>query len=171
MGAVLVDTAEESFALEVVLAAIDNNGVVQERTKSYGFDPIVTTHAGAVTATVAFLPILAAIEEADIVRYTIRTMYVTATGPVASVGNVRKEAVLTLRHATIANKKLSHIIISPYDAMISGNSVVITAALQTYLDQFETGAPFTISDGEHISTSEATRVAKSRVRTVGGRLS
>lgn len=168
MGANLVG-AGERFELEVTLAALDNNGVQQERTKSFKFSDGVTVYADALAATGAFLTAILAIEEADLIKYVIRTVYDESTGAVASVGNVYKEAILTLRIAG-STKKAAHTIISPYDAMISGNSVVATAALQTYLDMFETGADFTISDGEVISTVEGTRIAASRVRTVASRL-
>lgn len=168
MGANLVG-AGERFELEVTLAALDNNAVQQERVKSFAFSDAVTTYAEAVTATAAFLTAILAIEEADLVKYVIRTVFDESTGAVASVGNVYKEAILTLRIAG-GTKKAPHTIIAPYDAMISGNSVVSTAALQTYLDMFETGANFTISDGEHISTVEGTRIAAKRVRTVAAKL-
>lgn len=168
MGANLVG-AGERFELEATLAALDNNGVQQERTKTLAFADTVTTHAAAVTATAAMLTALLAIEEADLIKYVIRTVYDESTGPVASVGNVYKEAILTLRVAG-STKKVPHTILSPYDAMISGNSVVSTAALQLYLDEFETGGDFTLSDGEQISTVEATRIAASRVRTIAAKL-
>jgi len=47
---------------------------------------------------------------------------------------------------------------------------VSTVALQDYLDRFMTGGDFTISDGEQISTVDATRIASSRVRTVAAKL-
>lgn len=168
MGSNLVG-AGERFELDVTLAALDNNGVQQERTKSFAFSSGVTVYADALAAAGAFITALLAIEEADLIKYTIRTVYDEATGAVASVGNVYKEAILTLRIAG-STKKAAHTIISPYDAMISGNSVVSTAALQTYLDRFETGGDFTISDGEVISTTEGTRIAASRVRTVAAKL-
>lgn len=168
MGAILVG-AGERFALEVTLAALDTNGVQQERTKSYAFSDIVTTYVAAITATGDLLTDIAAIEEADIIAYAVRTIFDESTGAVTSVGSVYKEATLTLRKAG-STKKLSHVILSPYDAMISGNSVVSTALLQAYLDNFEAGAAFTISDGEQISTDEATRIAASRVRQVAAKL-
>jgi len=165
----LVDAAEESFALEVTLAAVDSNGVIQQRSKSFQFAPGVTVYADAAAAAIAFLVDLAAIEEADIIAWTVRTIHNTLTGAIATVGNVYKEASLTLRKDASV-KKLNHSIIAPYDAMISGNSVISTALLQAYLDNFETGADFTISDGEVISTVEATRIAASKVKVVGAKL-
>jgi len=164
--AVLVG-AGERFELDVTVAAIDNNGVQYERTKTFQFSDGVTTYADALLAGAALITALDAINEADIIKYAYRTVYDESTGAVTAVGNVRKEAILTLRIAA-SSKKAAHSIYSPYDAMISGKSVVSTAALQTYLDFFETGGDFTISDGEAISTDEATRIAASRVRHVAG---
>ena len=165
----LVDDTAERFSLEVRLAAIDSNGVIQERTKQFELADGVTVYSDALAASLALLVDLAAIEEADIVSWRIATIYDTLTGAIETVGNVYKEAVLSLRVAG-STKKIYHTVIAPYDAMISGNSVTATALLQAYLDNFETGADFTLSDGEVISTVEGTRIAKSRVRVVGSKL-
>lgn len=165
----IVDGAAESFALEVTIAAIDTNGVVQQRNKSYAFSDGVTTYVDANAAAVAFLVDLAAIVEGDIIAWTVRTIHNVLTAAISTPGTVYKEAGLTLRK-DLSVKKLHHTIIAPYDAMISGNSVVSTALLQAYLDNFETGGDFTISDGEVISTVEATRIAASEVYFVGAKL-
>ena len=166
MAILVANTAR--FEADVVVAALDNNGVQYERTKSFQFNPGVVLYADAVLALQALNGLLDAINEADIVRYTVRSVFDSSTGAVTAVGNVRKEAILSLRIAGQATKKADHTIYSPYDAMISGKSVVTTAALQAYLDVFETGGDFQISDGEDISTDEATRIASSRVRHVAG---
>jgi hypothetical protein len=165
--AVLADTTAR-FELEVTIAAIDNNGVQYERSKLFEFNPGVVLYADAVLAAQAMIGLLDGINEADIIRYTVRSVFDAVTGPVTAVGNVRKEAILTLRIDGEATKKATHTIYSPYDAMISGKNVVSTAALQLYLDTFETGGDFAMSDGEFISTVEGTRIAASRVRHVAG---
>lgn len=163
----LVNGATFRFAANVVQAAIDNNGVQYERSKQYDFNPGVVLYADALAALGSLVTELAATSESDIIRYDIIVIFDVTTGPVTVVGNVRKEAILTLRKDG-ASKKLTHTIFSPADAMVSGNSVVTTAALQTYLDNFEVGGDFVISDGESISVNEATRIAASRVRHVSG---
>lgn len=159
--------ATARFEVDITVAAIDSNGVQYERTKSFQLDPSVTDDGDVVLAVAALLPALDAINEADITKYVIRKIFDASTGAVTAVGNLRKEALLSLRIAGSV-KKEDHTIYAPYDSMISGKSVVITAPVQTYLDLFETAADFTISDGEHISTDEATRVAASRTRFVRG---
>lgn len=163
--AVLVGT-NERFELEVTIAALDNNNVIQTRKKSFQFSDGVTVYADALAAADALLPLLDAINEGDIVGYSVRTVYDETTGAVTAVGDVFKEAILSLRLDGFANKKAPHTIFSPYDAMVSGNDVVITAAVQSYLDVFQTGGDFVISDGEPISADEATRVAAKRLRKV-----
>lgn len=168
--AVLVGVTER-FEMEVTVAALDNNNVIQTRVKKFQFNDGVTTYIDAVAAATAMLPILDAINEGDIVAWRVSTIMEQVTGAVTAVGDVFKEAILSLRLAGFANKKAPHTIYSPYDAMVSGNDVVITAPVQAYLDLFETGGDFVVSDGEPISTDEATRVAAKRLRKIARRLS
>ena len=163
--AVLVG-AGERFELEVSIAALDNNNVIQVRKKSFQFSDGVTLYADALAAAQALLPLLDAINEGDIVAWRVATILDETTGAVTAVGDVFKEAILSLRLDGYANKKAAHTIYSPYDTMVSGNDVVITPAVQSYLDLFETGGDFVISDGEPISTDEATRVAAKRLRKI-----
>jgi len=163
----LVNGAVFRYKLEVTLAALDNNGAIYERTKSFEFAAGIQVYADALAAVGAFVTAFAAIEEADIVAYTISVVFKTRTGPPTLTGNLRKEAILTLMQSS-GIKKLAHTIFSPHDSLISGKSVVITAPLQTYLDMFELGGDFAISDGEQISTDEPTRIVSSRIRHVVG---
>lgn len=162
--------AGERFELSVTIGALDNNGVLQTRTKDFSFSDGVTTYVDALAATGAFLALLDAINEADIVSYALRTVYDETSGDVTAVGNPFKEAILSLRIDGFANKKVPHTIYSPYDAMISGNDVVLTPAVQDYLDVFATGGDFTVSDGENIPVTDALRVASKRVRTIARKL-
>jgi len=165
--AILYDV-DEKFELEIEISALNHNGVLKSRTKTFELSSIVTTHAGAVTAKGVMETALDAVNEADLTRAVIRTVYSTPTGAVTAVGDVYHEAVLSLVPDDNSDK-ISHTIFSPADAIISGNDVIVTAAVQTYLDLFETGATFALSDGEQISTTEGTRVAAKRTRTVSGR--
>jgi len=164
----LVNGSAFRFGAEVTLAALDNNGVQQERTKIFEFASGVVLYADALAALGALLTAQQAISESDIIRYRIVVIFDEVSGPVTVVGNVRKEAVLSLRIAGSSTKKANHTIYSPADDNVSGNAVIIDADMQAYLDVFETGGDFTLSDGEVISTTEATRVAASRVRFVPG---
>jgi len=159
----LVNGAVFRYWLDVTLASLDNNSAVYTRTKSYEFAAGVQVYADALAATSALLTDLAAIFEGDIIAYSLRVVFKTRTAAPSIVGNVYKVAALTLDEAS-GIKKLSHDIFSPYDAMVSGKNVVITALVQAYLDNFETGGDFTISDGDVISTDEPTRVLASKIR-------
>jgi len=159
----LVNGAVFRYWLDVTLASLDNNGVMYTRQKSFEFAAGVQVYADALAATSALMTALAAIFEGDIIANQIRVVFKTRTGPPTVIGNVYKVAALTLDEAS-GIKKLSHDIFSPYDAMVSGKNVIITAPVQTYLDFFETGGDFTISDGDVISTDEPTRVIASKIR-------
>jgi hypothetical protein len=159
----LVNGAVFRYWLDVTIASLDNNSAVYTRTKSYEFAAGVQLYADALAAAGAHLTALAAITEGDIVAYSLRVVFKTRTAPPSVVGNVYKVAALTLDEAS-GLKKLSHDIFSPYDAMVSGKNVVTTAALQTYLNSFMTGGDFTMSDGDVISTDEATRILTAKIR-------
>lgn len=163
----LVNGAVLRYGAEVTIAALDANEVMYERTKVFEFNVGVVLYADALAALAALLTAFDAINNADIVRYRLTTIFDTTTGDATALGDVYKEAILSLRIAGSGIKKATHTIFAPYDAMISGKSVVSTAPLQTYLDLFETGGDFALSDGEFISTAEATRIAASRTRHVG----
>lgn len=166
----LVNGATFRFAAEVTFAAIDSNGVTKERSKVYEFAAGVVLYADALAALGALITALVAINEADIVRYRIVTIFDTMTGAVTLVGNLQREAVLTLRIDGSSTKKAAHSIIAPSDANVSGNSVVIDADMRAYIDKFEAGGDFTISDGEQVTADTASQVAASGLRTVKSRL-
>jgi len=159
----LVNGAVFRYWLDVTLASVDNNGVLYTRNKSFELAAGVQIYADALAATAALLTDLAAIHEGDIIAYSIRVVFKTRTAPPSIVGNVYKVAALTLDEAS-GIKKLSHDIFSPYDAMVSGRNVVVTALVQAYLDNFQTGGDFTMSDGDVISIDEPTRVLASKIR-------
>lgn len=166
----LVNGAVVRYAAEITFAAIDSNGVTKERTKEFAFASGVVLYADALNALSALVTALIAINEADIVRHRVISIFDTVTGPVTLVGNLQREAVLTLRINGSSTKKAAHSIIAPSDQNVSGNSVVVDADMRAYLDKFEAGGDFTISDGEQISADSASQVAASGLRTVKSRL-
>jgi len=159
----LVNGSVFRYWLDVTVASLDNNNALYTRSKSFEFAAGIQVYADALAAAGALLTALAAITEGDILAYSIRVVFKTRTGAPSIVGNVYKVAALTLDEAT-GIKKLSHDIFSPYDAMVSGKNVVVTTLVNNYLDAFETGGDFTMSDGDVISTDEATRVLASKIR-------
>jgi len=160
----VVVSAAEQFEGWVVVAAVDTNGVLKQRTKIIEIASGITLYADALAAVVADAAALDAINEADIIEYGVRAKFPHDGTAVTVVGNVYKEAVLTLRPED-AGDKVTHTIYSPADALIAGNNVVETlAALGTYLDQFEPTGDLRLSDGEAIAA--ANQIAASRVRYV-----
>ena len=162
--AVLV-SANEVFQGFVILASIDSNGVQHERPKFYELADTITTDAEARAAMVALLPLLDAVNEADIIGWGIRTVFGWSGVAVTAVGELQREAVLTLR-PDAPGDLVTHTIYAPDDTIVSGKNVNQNDAdLLAYLNIFETGGDFTLSDGEHISV--ANQIASSRLRTVG----
>lgn len=161
-----VTLAQEVFFCSVTVAAVDNNNVLQTRSKEFEFDATITDYAAASTALGTLVTALDAINEADIVEKSIRSVFRHNGTAVTVVGNPRKEAQLSLRPSSGGNL-MSHSIFSPSDALVAGKNVVETlAALLTYLDLFEATGPFRMSDGESIAATN--QIASSRVRHVTG---
>lgn len=162
--------AQARFYVTIVVAALDTNNKFTTRSKDYELAATVTTHADAETAAQALMADLDAINEADIVGYTIRTVHgYDNTTPVAVVGNLWKEAVLSLVPA-IAGDKITHTIYAPDDTLAPAGGGVNTsyANLLAYLDNFEqAGATFQLSDGEFIATDN--QIASARIRRVGSK--
>lgn len=157
-------SANEKFEGFVVLAALDTNGVLKQRTKFYELSSAVTTDAEARAAMVALLPLIDAINEADIIGWGIRTVFGWNGTAVTVVGNLQREAVLTLRPDTPGDL-VTHTIYAPDDTIVAGKNVNENdTELLAYLNVFETGGNFTLSDGEHIAV--ANQIASSRLRTV-----
>jgi hypothetical protein len=154
------------FSLSVLIAALDHNGVVVDRVKNFEFNPTtVTDHIEATTAAAAMVILLDAVNDADILDWWITARRYGDVGSVASTGNPYKEAALTLNPLTPGNSKISHTIFAPDDTMISGKNVVESdAGLLAYLDVFEDGGDFLLSDGEQIQASN--QIAASRTRSV-----
>lgn len=163
----VVVSANESFEGFVVVAALDTNGVMKQRTKFYELGASVTTDAEARAAMLALLPLLDAVNEADIIGWGFRTVFGWDGTAVTVVGNLQREAVLTLRPA-LPGDLVTHTIYSPDDTIVSGKNVNESDPdLIAYLNIFETTGDFTVSDGEQIAA--ANQIASSRLRTVSSR--
>lgn len=159
--------ANEVFSGWVIVAAPDNNGRLQQRIKYYEISDAITTYAAALAAIVAAAAALDAINEADIIEYGVRSKFPHNGSISAVVGNVRKEAFLTLFPAA-GGDKIDHSIYSPDDTLAPSGGGVNTgyAALATYLDMFESAGALRLSDGEAIAASP--QIAAARIRHVGG---
>lgn len=164
----VVVSANEIFEGWIVVSALDTNGVLKSRTKFYELASTVTTDLEARTAMTALLPLLDATNEGDITEWGFRVKFpYDGTTAITVVGNLQREAVLTLRPSTPGDL-VTHTIYSPDDTIVSGNNVnQDDADLIAYLNLFESGADFALSDGEQIVATN--QIAASRLRTVAGK--
>jgi hypothetical protein len=161
----VIVSADERFDGWVELAAIDTNGVRKKRKKFFELSDAVTTDAEARAAMVALLPLLDAVNEADIVAWHFGVTFPWDGTATTVVGNLQREAILTLVPDTPGDL-VTHTIYAPDDTIVSGNNVnEADADLVAYLNLFETGGDFVLSDGESIVA--ANQIASSRLRTKG----
>jgi hypothetical protein len=157
-------TADEIFEVTFTLAGLDDNGKLDTRQKVYELAASVTTHVAAATAADAIAAALQAITGADVLHRTISTKQRGVASGVTSTFDVYKEAVLSL-YPLDGSELITHTIPAPNNAIVSGKNVLNSAAvLLAYLDNFETGASFRLSDGEAIVASN--QIAASRTRRV-----
>lgn len=161
-------SANEVFSGWVIVACLDNNGKLQQRMKEIEIADTITLYADALAAVVADATALDGINEADIIEYGVRVKFPSNGTLPTVVGNVYKEAVLTLVPAS-GGDKITHTVYSPDDTLAPSGGGVNTgyAALGTYLDQFETAGDLRVSDGEAIAA--ASQIAKARIRYVAAK--
>lgn len=154
----------EQFFVTIYFGALDSNGVVQERSKTYEIAASVTTHAGAVAAVDNLKTDLVATMEADILGYDLTTRRRAGVSGVTVVGNLRREAVITLNSADDTDK-MPHSLYAPDDTIVAGKNVNENdAGLLAYIANFQsTGGEFRISDGEAVADTNP--IASSRLRT------
>jgi len=158
-----------SYELNVTLAALDEEGVIITRTKSYEIDG--DDGLGAVTfATAAanrdlFLADLALSTGAQIIGHRMTEKWGNDDA-VVSTFNMYRELQLSLILAGPENKKASHTIIAPSLNFVSGTGLNLGHAdVTAYLNNFlETGGIVFISDGELVR--DANNVAASKIKQV-----
>jgi hypothetical protein len=162
-------TVDEIFTVTFTLANVDANGKLSKRQKTYELADTVTTFVAAATAADAMATALQAITGADILHRSINTVQRGLASGVTSLFDVYKEAVLSLNPLD-GSELITHTIPAPNNAIVSGKNVTESAAvLLAYLDQFETGGSFRLSDGEAIVA--ANQFASSRTRKVSSGVS
>ena len=151
------------YEVQPVFAALDTNNARHERSKSYevvGAD-LATAKANASD----FITDLGAVSEADIIGYRFTEIVGTADA-VTAIANLYKELVVTFQLASAANKKESHNLPAPADAILAGGLTVdpANAAVAAWIANYMATGGIRISDGEAIAA--VTPILRSRVRSV-----
>lgn len=160
--------ANEIFTGWVIVACLDTNGKLTSRMKEFEIVDTITVYADALAAVVAVAADLDGVNEADIIEYGVRAKFPSNGTLPTVVGNVYKEAILSL-FAADGSEKISHTIYSPDDTLAPSGGGVNTgyANLGAYLDNFETAGDLRVSDGEAIAATP--QIAAARVRWVAAR--
>lgn len=156
-------TLVPSFDLTVTFAALDEEGVIVTRQKTYALEG--ADFAAAQANRALFLADLALATGANIIGHTLQERYSDPVAP-TSTFNLYREMLMTVNLATLAGKKASHSVPAPSLNFVSGQSLNLGHAdVTAYLNNFlVTGGIATISDGEFMV--DANPVVKSRIRQV-----
>lgn len=151
------------FELTVTFAALDEEGLIITRNKSYTI--VGVDFAAAQANRDLFLADLALATEADIIGHRLTERY-SDDAPVVSTFNLYREMVITFNLDTLSGKKATHTVIAPSLNFANGQSLNLGHAdVTAYINNFlATGGIVSISDGEFVK--DANNVAASRVRTV-----
>lgn len=158
-----------SFELTVTFAALDEEGVIVTRDKTYsivgdGIDDAARL-TDARTNRDAFLADLALATGANIIKHSIREVYADPVLPVSTF-NLYRELLITFVLAGGTLKKAPHAIPAPSLNFVAGQNLNLGHAdVTAYINNFlSTGGIVTISDGEFVA--DANNVAASRIRQV-----
>lgn len=156
-------TLVPQYDLTVTFAALDEEGVIITRQKSYTIEG--ADFATAQTNRAAFLADLALATAANIVKHEMSEKYVDPVVP-TSTFNLYRELLITFVLAGGAQKKAPHAIPAPSLNFVAGQSLNLGHAdVTAYINNFlETGGIVSISDGEFVQ--DAANVAASRIRQV-----
>jgi len=151
------------FELTVTFAAIDPEGVIITRDKSYMLEG--ADFAAAQANRALFLADLALATGANIVKHILKETYADPVTPV-SVFNLYREMIITFVLAGGLLKKAPHTVLAPSLNFANGQQLNLGHAdVTAYINNFlVTGGIVSISDGEFVQ--DANNVAASRVRQV-----
>lgn len=156
-------TLVPEFELTVTFAALDEESVIITRDKTYRIEG--ADFATAQINRAAFLADLALATGANIVKHSMREVYVDPVVPVSTF-NLYRELLITFVLAGGAFKKAPHAIPAPSLNFVAGQNLNLGHAdVQAYINNFlATGGIVSISDGEFVQDSA--NVAASRIRQV-----
>lgn len=151
------------FELTVTFAALDEEGVIITRDKTYAIEG--ADFATAQTNRGLFLADLALATGANIIKHRMSEVYADAVVP-TSVFNLYRELLITFVLAGGTLKKAPHAIPAPSLNFVAGQNLNLGHAdVTAYINNFlVTGGIVSISDGEFVQ--DTNNVAASRIRQV-----
>lgn len=158
-----------TFELTVTFAAIDEEGVIITRDKTYSIVATGADDAARNTSARAnrdlFLADLALATGADIVKHSMREVYADPVVP-TSTFNLYRELLITFVLSGGTLKKAPHAVVAPSLDFVAGQNLNLGHAdVTAYINNFlATGGIVSISDGEFVA--DANNVAASRIRQV-----
>ena len=150
------------FELTVTFAALDEEGIIITRQKSYAIEGV--DFATAQTNRDLFLTDLALATGANIIAHRMSELYVDPVVPVSTFNLYRELLITFVLEGGI--KKAAHAIPAPSLNFVSGQNLNLGHAdVTAYINNFlATGGIVSISDGEFVADSA--NVAASRIRQV-----
>lgn len=145
------------------VTVVDNDG--NETTKRYELQS--ATYAEAVTDGAAIITALLNVSDGKVSATRIEQAFVEDALVLPVILTPVSEIVsVTARKAGAGNKKANYSIPMPKEAIMSGNSLIVTnAAVQAYNALYAAGNEAYISDGENLAVAdplEGIRVTKAR---------
>lgn len=152
-----------SFDLQVKFAALDEEGVIITREKTYAIEG--ADFAAAQANRDLFLADLALSTGAQIIGHRLTERYGDSAA-VTSTFNLYRELVISFVLDGAEGKKAPHNIIAPSLNFVTGQSLNLGHAdVTAYINNFlATGGIVSLSDGEFVK--DTNNVAASRVRQV-----
>jgi len=140
----------DGFAVNITL--VDNDG--NETNKLFELQS--ADYATAVTDSAAIVTALLNVSDGKISGEQISQRFVEDALTLPTVLTPASEVVsVTARKAGAGNKKANYAIPMPKEAIMSGNSLIVTnAAVQAFNDLFISGNQAFISDGEFLADAD-----------------
>lgn len=140
----------DGFAYVITLVDNDANETIKR------FELQAATYADAVTAGAAIVTALLNVSDGKISATAIEQRFVEDALVLPAVLTPASEVVsVTARKAGAGNKKANYAIPMPKEAIMSGNSLIVTnAAVQAFNDLFIAGNQAYISDGENLADAD-----------------
>lgn len=142
----------DSTGFSLTFTLVDNDG--NETNKLFELQS--ADYAAALVATSTIITALLNVTDGKISGYQIAQRFAESALTLPTVLTPASEVVsVTARKAGVGNKKANYAIPMPKEAIMSGNSLIVTnAAVQAFNDLFIAGNQAYISDGENLADAD-----------------